>query len=222
MACAPFRVRLESIPASCTLGLAEDVTTQLDAGRRAKYESLTIIDSIAWCRHLLPSLEISRKLKRIAVHPTCSMTHLGLAGTLGEMADHLADEVDIPIGTTCCGTAGDRGLLHPERILSAPREVRAELRARPAEAYISANRTCETRDGTTLRVVRVPPRGTQPARCRSSRGSDICSGEREAVGSSLTEVSRRNGQLRHYGHTPPIPFYGLAASTEVAQAWEQG
>jgi D-lactate dehydrogenase len=129
--------------ASCTLGLAEDVATQLDAERKVRYERLAIVDSIAWCRDLLPSLQISRKLKRIAVHPTCSMTHLGLAGTLEEIADRLADEVEIPIGTTCCGTAGDRGLLHPELVVSATREIRSALNARPAEAYLSANRTCE-------------------------------------------------------------------------------
>jgi D-lactate dehydrogenase len=129
--------------ASCTLGLSEDVATQLKAEGKARYEGLTIIDSIAWCRDLLPSLEISRKLSRVAVHPTCSITHLDLTKALKEIANHLADEVDIPIGTTCCGTAGDRGLLHPELVVSATREIRAELNARPAEAYLSANRTCE-------------------------------------------------------------------------------
>jgi D-lactate dehydrogenase len=129
--------------ASCTLGLAEDVATQLDAEQKAKYDRLTIIDSIAWCRDLLPNLEIARTLGRIAVHPTCSTTHLGLAGALEEIADHLADEVVVPVGTTCCGTAGDRGLLHPELVVSATREIKSTLDARPAEAYLSANRTCE-------------------------------------------------------------------------------
>jgi D-lactate dehydrogenase len=77
------------------------------------------------------------------VHPTCSTTHLGLAGALKQIASHLADEVEVPIGTTCCGTAGDRGLLHPELVVSATREVRAVLDARPCDAYLSANRTCE-------------------------------------------------------------------------------
>jgi D-lactate dehydrogenase len=129
--------------ASCTLGLSQDIAPLLDAETKAKYESLTIIDSIAWCRDLLPKLTIRRKLGRIAMHPTCSITHLELAGTLKQIAAHLADEVEVPIGTTCCGTAGDRGLLHPELVVSATREVKAVLDARPAEAYISANRTCE-------------------------------------------------------------------------------
>jgi D-lactate dehydrogenase len=129
--------------ASCTLGLNQDIASLLDAETKAKYESLAIIDSIAWCRDLLPKLTIRRKLGRIAVHPTCSIRHLELAKTLEQIATHLADEVEVPIGTTCCGTAGDRGLLHPELVVSATREVKAVLDAYPADAYISANRTCE-------------------------------------------------------------------------------
>jgi D-lactate dehydrogenase len=129
--------------ASCTLGLSQDIAPLLDGETKAKYESLTIIDSIAWCRDLLPKLTIRRKLGRIAVHPTCSITHLELAKTLKQIATHLADDVEVPIGTTCCGTAGDRGLLHPELVVSATREIKAILDAQPAEAYISANRTCE-------------------------------------------------------------------------------
>ncbi len=129
--------------ASCTLGLSQDIAQLLDAETKTKYESLSIINSIAWCRDLLPKLTIRRKLGRIAVHPTCSITHLQLAKTLKQIAEHLAEEVEVPIGTTCCGTAGDRGLLHPELVVSATREVKAVLDAHPAEAYVSANRTCE-------------------------------------------------------------------------------
>jgi D-lactate dehydrogenase len=43
--------------ASCTLGLKEDVVTQLEGERKEQYESLKIIDSIAWCRDLLPNLK---------------------------------------------------------------------------------------------------------------------------------------------------------------------
>jgi D-lactate dehydrogenase len=77
------------------------------------------------------------------VHPTCSTTDLGLAGALKQIAGRLADEVEVPVGTTCCGTAGDRGLLHPELVVSATREVRLVLIDRPFDAYLSANRTCE-------------------------------------------------------------------------------
>jgi D-lactate dehydrogenase len=129
--------------ASCTLGLKEDIVTQLEGEQKERYESLKIIDSIAWCRDLLPKLDISRKLQRIAVHPTCSITDLKLTGALKQIAGHLANEVEVPIGTTCCGTAGDRGLLHPELVVSATREIRLVLIDQPCDAYVSANRTCE-------------------------------------------------------------------------------
>ena len=129
--------------ASCTLGLKEDVVTQLEGKRKEQYESLKIIDSIAWCRDLLPNLAVSRALRRVAVHPTCSITQLGLAGALKQIAGCLADEAEVPLGTTCCGTAGDRGLLHPELVVSATREVRLVLIDQPCDAYLSANRTCE-------------------------------------------------------------------------------
>src|ERR1700678_1805950 len=127
--------------ASCTLGLKEDIATQLEGEQKKQYESLKIIDSIAWFRDLLPSLTISRTLRRGAVQPTCSPKQLVLAGALKHIADCLADEVEIPVGTTCCGTAGDRGLLHPELVVSATREGRLVLIDRPCDAYLAANRT---------------------------------------------------------------------------------
>ena len=129
--------------ASCTLGLKEEVTSQLDAERKDRYQKMKIFDSVEWCRSLLPALNIRHPLSRIAVHPTCSTTHLGLASSLLEIASQLAAEVEVPVGTTCCGTAGDRGLLHPEVVVSATREIKAGLDAKPAEAYLSSNRTCE-------------------------------------------------------------------------------
>jgi hypothetical protein len=79
----------------------------------------------------------------IAGHPTCSMNHLGISSQLSKIASSLAVEAEVPIGNTCCGTAGDRGLLHPELVVSGTRDTKAVLDAKPADAYISANRTCE-------------------------------------------------------------------------------
>ncbi|WP_405772076.1 heterodisulfide reductase-related iron-sulfur binding cluster [Actinacidiphila glaucinigra] len=77
------------------------------------------------------------------MYPTCSTAHLGLNKTLEAIAGQLAAEVLIPVATTCCGTAGDRGLLHPELVRSATRDEKAALDETPADAYLSANRTCE-------------------------------------------------------------------------------
>ena len=129
--------------ASCTNGLLDDVKNYLDSEHRARLEQITLLDSIAWCDSLLPALTITRRIQRAALHPTCSTAHLGLTRTLERLAARLADDVLVPVGTTCCGTAGDRGLLHPELVASATREEKAGLDGVPAQAYLSANRTCE-------------------------------------------------------------------------------
>jgi D-lactate dehydrogenase len=129
--------------ASCTLGLIEEVGRHLDELKKARHKSLTILDSVTWCRDRLPRLNIPRKLARVVLHPTYSMNHLGISAQLSEIASSVAVEADVPVGDTCCGTAGDRGLLHPELVVSATRDTNSALDAKRADAYISANRTCE-------------------------------------------------------------------------------
>jgi D-lactate dehydrogenase len=129
--------------ASCTSGLLDDVKNYLDDARRARLEQVTLLDSIAWCDRLFPALTVSERIERAAVHPTCSTTHLGLTRTLERLAGRLAGDVLVPVGTTCCGTAGDRGLLHPELVISATRDEKAGLDGTAAQRYLSANRTCE-------------------------------------------------------------------------------
>jgi D-lactate dehydrogenase len=129
--------------ASCTHGLIDDVGAHLDDERRRLFEKLSLHDAIEWTHQLMPSLTISRKLGSAAVHPTCSTIHLGLDQKLVEIAEAVAIEVTVPIGTTCCGTAGDRGLLHPELVRSATRDEAASLEEHPADIYVSSNRTRE-------------------------------------------------------------------------------
>jgi D-lactate dehydrogenase len=130
--------------ASCTLGLKDDMLEHLDDQRKDRLKLVNIIDSIAWCEELLPSLRIHKTIPKILVHPTCSTAHLGLSGTLLEISRALADSAEIPLGTTCCGTAGDRGLLHPELIHSATRDTIVQIQNSGDDTrFVSANRTCE-------------------------------------------------------------------------------
>ena len=120
---------------SCSHGLAEE------AGER--HPEIEILDSVAWAGRLLPNLNVRQKLGSVALHPTCSTRHLGLERQLREIADAMADEVVQPIRATCCGMAGDRGMLHPELTKSATAEEAAELAVSRHDAYVSSNRTCE-------------------------------------------------------------------------------
>jgi D-lactate dehydrogenase len=120
---------------SCTHGMSEALAE--------RHPELELLDSIAWAERLLPKLSVSRKLGSVAVHPTCSARHLGLTRRLEAVASALADEVVVPRVATCCGFAGDRGLLHPELTASATAAEAREIRARSCDAHVSSNRTCE-------------------------------------------------------------------------------
>jgi D-lactate dehydrogenase len=120
---------------SCALGLADEA--------RERHGELEILDSVSWAERLLPKLEIQEKLGSVAVHPTCSTRHMGLERQFRKIAEAMADQVVQPIRATCCGMAGDRGMLHPELTASATAEEAAELAGSDHDAYLCSNRTCE-------------------------------------------------------------------------------
>ena len=121
-----------------------EVGSELDEETRERFERVRIIDSIEWVHdQLLPTLQVDTRAASVALHPPCSAVHLGLADKLRAIADALAEEVVIPAATTCCGMAGDRGLLHPELPAAALHGVSEELAGRELEACLCSNRTCE-------------------------------------------------------------------------------
>ncbi len=129
---------------SCAHGLLGDMAAALEPEARERFAQIAILDSIAWVHdRLLDRLEIGTRVGSVAVHPTCSAGHLGLDGRLVAIAERLADDVTVPVATTCCGMAGDRGLLHPELPVSAVGDVARELGGRHFDACLSSNRTCE-------------------------------------------------------------------------------
>ncbi|NJP87960.1 FAD-binding oxidoreductase [Nonomuraea sp. FMUSA5-5] len=124
------RVPVVSDAASCTEGFQRI--------------GLDVTDAVAYtAEHLLPRLTVERRLPTLAVHPTCSSTHLGLDAAITAVARAIADEVTVPEGWQCCAFAGDRGLLHPELTASATRAEAAAVRAGGFAAHASVNRTCE-------------------------------------------------------------------------------
>jgi D-lactate dehydrogenase len=128
---------------SCAQGLSADVGVALSEENRDRHGQLEILDSVSWAHdRLLPELEVTSKLGSVAIHPTCSVRHLGIAGKLEAVAAEIAGDVQLPLRATCCGMAGDRGLLHPELTRSATAEQAAELEG-DHDAYLSSNRTCE-------------------------------------------------------------------------------
>jgi D-lactate dehydrogenase len=129
---------------SCSLGLLNELGTELDEASRERFEQVRILDSIEWVKDsLLDSLALERRATTVALHPPCSAMHLGLGEQLRAIAEALADEVVVPVGAACCGMAGDRGLLHPELPASALAATGEDLDGRALDACLCSNRTCE-------------------------------------------------------------------------------
>ncbi len=130
--------------ASCTHAVADPGAGVLSEASAERLARLEVLDSVAWAHdHLLPRLEIARRVGSVAVHPTCATRQMGLAGQLRSLAATLAEEVYVAPSATCCGFAGDRGISHPELTESATHEQAAELAGRDFDAHVSSNRTCE-------------------------------------------------------------------------------
>ena len=129
---------------SCTLGAAEEIAPLLDEQRAERHAKLEILDSIAWANdRLLPRLEPLTRTGSAAVHPPCAARHLGTDRKLAALAAALAERVTVPPTATCCGFAGDRGMLHPELTASATAAEAAELDGHRFDAHLCGNRTCE-------------------------------------------------------------------------------
>ncbi|GGR17068.1 FAD-binding and (Fe-S)-binding domain-containing protein [Agromyces mediolanus] len=128
--------------ASCTEGLETMQHLAAVAGREAP--ALRFVDATQFAAdRILPRLEVTAPVGRVAVHHTCSTTALGAGGAIDRIAHALAAEVVLPDDWSCCAFAGDRGLLHPELSASATAREAAEVIAADADWHVSANRTCE-------------------------------------------------------------------------------
>jgi D-lactate dehydrogenase len=119
---------------SCTHGL-----TQIFSETK-----MSVVDVLEFVnQQILPQISIKTKLSSLALHPTCSGVELGINQHMKEIAEKISSRVVIPDDWSCCGFAGDRGLLHPDLTLSATRKESEELSSEIFAAYASSNRPCQ-------------------------------------------------------------------------------
>lgn len=126
---------------SCAQALIQKLPSHLPADLAERFAAVQVMDPTRWAAELLPTLEVSRRLDQVTVHTGCSARQLGQAADMLRICEALARTVHVPIAQACCGTAGDRGLLHPELVASATEQELADLG--DSQAYVSSNRTCE-------------------------------------------------------------------------------
>src|SRR5699024_311233 len=86
--------------------LERELLTQARLGERLQAQ-----EPVAFAHdHLVARLDITPLDERVAVHVTCSSTHMGLGARMVALAQACAREVVVPAEITCCGFAGDKGL----------------------------------------------------------------------------------------------------------------
>ncbi|WP_129717603.1 FAD-binding and (Fe-S)-binding domain-containing protein [Pedobacter sp. SYP-B3415] len=128
---------------SCTQTLLS-CRSVLDSERQARFDALTIIDSVEYIHeYIMPRSKPLRKKDRITLHPVCSLQKLpGLESKFAAIASAYAEEVNIPLHAGCCGMAGDRGFLFPELTRSATKKEAADVDLH-CDGYYSSSKTCE-------------------------------------------------------------------------------
>ena len=126
---------------------------------------------VAWAERLLPASAVTaaRRLGHRAPHVLHPPPRPGRRRSRRWPRLRARRSVHVPVVATCCGMAGDRGLLHPRAHRGGdPRRGRRGPRRRDFAAHVSANRTCEIAlERATGRpyesVVQLLERVTRPA-----------------------------------------------------------
>jgi D-lactate dehydrogenase len=169
------RLAILSDASSCTEGLAQMIN-EAQSWDDGRYSALRVTDSVAFAvRELPPRVTVHRRLRSLALHPTCSSTRLGLNADLTRLAHSVAETVLTPSDWGCCGFARDRELLHPELTAAATAPEAAELAGREDSGHACCNRTCEVgmsrATGADYRhVIELPPEASRPGSVTAGAG----------------------------------------------------
>ncbi|MDX3772960.1 FAD-binding and (Fe-S)-binding domain-containing protein [Chromatiaceae bacterium AAb-1] len=103
---------------------------------------LKVYDSIDFlAEFVVDKLQLTPQPEPVALHITCSASRLGQAERLKKLAKACGSEVVIPEQISCCGFAGDKGLLLPELNASALGTLKQQVSG--CSQGVSSSRTCE-------------------------------------------------------------------------------
>jgi len=110
-----------------------------------KWQQLTVYDLTRYLYEIvLPKLSLHKIDGAVVCHPTCSTMKMEEAEMLHTIAAQCATEAITPTHHSCCGFAGDRGLLFPELTASATSREAADVTSlEDIQGYYSTSRTCE-------------------------------------------------------------------------------
>lgn len=111
---------------------------------KEKWGKLKFIDIIPFLNDITNTIDKQPLKRDIVLHPTCSTHKMEHVGIMKELALRCAKNVKIPQNTSCCGFAGDRGLIVPNLTKNAVDLNKSSLSVTERK-YIgySSSRMCE-------------------------------------------------------------------------------
>ncbi len=145
---------------NATAKLSQSIEVFLNASDNGKYPIITDASSCALpfnqgdhglkiyesaefvSEFILPHLNINEKKDHVMLHVTCSSKRGNIEKQLVNIANHCAQEVQIPADISCCGFAGDKGFYQPELNQHALRHLKKQRPSNCSAGY-SNNRSCE-------------------------------------------------------------------------------
>jgi D-lactate dehydrogenase len=98
---------------------------------------------------ILPHLAITRPLPVLAVHHNCSAQRMKEQATIEALAGAIATRIAVLSSVTCCGYAGDKGLVVPELNEHATRFVKSDI---PSDCTIGVSTVSTCASGLSERA----------------------------------------------------------------------
>ncbi len=114
-------------------------------------QGITIMDFVTFsARYLVPRLALQPVYEHVYAYPVCAVQKMGLTQDFMHVVQRCAQRVSQPLVATCCGTAGDRGLMYPELTEMALQDVSRQLQETPVKTLCATSRSCEMGMGLHL------------------------------------------------------------------------
>lgn len=137
------RVELDRLSGAGRFPVVTDASTCAKHMREHPGEAAVMDSAEFLLKEVLPRLKITKRLPAVAVHHNCSAQRLKEQDAINALAAVIAEKVVVLDAISCCGYAGDKGLLLPELNAHATRFGKAQIPA-GCEVGLSTVSTCAT------------------------------------------------------------------------------
>lgn len=102
---------------------------------------IKVIDSTNFIYTHLDKLKLTPKYSKLALHIDCSSKKLGYENQIRDILSKCATKIITPVNISCCGFAGDKGLITPELNQTALNGLKHQIE--DCDIGVTFNRNCQ-------------------------------------------------------------------------------